>query len=53
MTSETETAFVHGMADVEPGVRLHYVTAGEGGCGRSLIFDVTAAGRHTKVRRQT
>ena len=30
MTRETETAFVHGMADVEPGVRLHYVTAGEG-----------------------
>ena len=30
MTRQTETAFVHGMADVEPGVRLHYVTAGEG-----------------------
>jgi pimeloyl-ACP methyl ester carboxylesterase len=30
MTRQTETALFHGMADVEPGVRLHYVTAGEG-----------------------
>jgi hypothetical protein len=30
MTRQTETDLVHGVADVEPGVRLHYVTAGEG-----------------------
>jgi pimeloyl-ACP methyl ester carboxylesterase len=30
MTSDAKAGFVHGMADVEPGVRLHYVTAGEG-----------------------
>jgi pimeloyl-ACP methyl ester carboxylesterase len=25
-----DTHFTHGMADIEPGLRLHYVTAGEG-----------------------
>jgi pimeloyl-ACP methyl ester carboxylesterase len=30
MTSDAKAGLVHGMADVEPGVRLHYVTAGEG-----------------------
>src|ERR1700753_3205647 len=30
MTRPTDTALVHGMADIAPGGRLHYVMAGEG-----------------------
>ncbi|MCT2592872.1 alpha/beta hydrolase [Streptomyces sp. N2-109] len=34
--SETPAGLTHGMADIEPGLRLHYVTAGEG--GRTLVL---------------
>ena len=44
MIRQTETAFVHGMADVEPGVRLHYVTAGEGIAPRSCSTDFPGPG---------
>ena len=30
MTRQSEVTLSHGMADIEPGVRLHFVTAGEG-----------------------
>lgn len=30
MTSQTEAAFIHGVVDFEPSVRLHCVTAREG-----------------------
>jgi pimeloyl-ACP methyl ester carboxylesterase len=30
MSHHQATSFTHGMADIEPGLRLHYVTAGEG-----------------------
>lgn len=30
MTSQIETVFIQGVADVEPGVRLHCVMPGEG-----------------------
>jgi pimeloyl-ACP methyl ester carboxylesterase len=30
MSHHRTTTFTHGMADIEPGLRLHYVTAGEG-----------------------
>jgi pimeloyl-ACP methyl ester carboxylesterase len=30
MNSQNSQMWMHGMADIEPGLRLHYVTAGEG-----------------------
>ena len=30
MTRQSEATLYHGTADIEPGVRLHFVTAGEG-----------------------
>lgn len=34
--SHQATTFTHGMADTEPGLRLHYVTAGEG--ARTIVL---------------
>ena len=30
VNSQNSQMWTHGMADIEPGLRLHYVTAGEG-----------------------
>ena len=36
LQNQEATSVTHGMADIEPGVRLHYVTAGEG--DRSVVL---------------
>lgn len=36
MSHHPATTFTHGMADIEPGLRLHYVTAGEG--ARTIVL---------------
>jgi pimeloyl-ACP methyl ester carboxylesterase len=36
LQNQETTSLTHGMADIEPGVRLHYVTAGEG--DRSVVL---------------
>ena len=37
MSNESSfAASTHAMADIQPGVRIHYVTAGEG--GRTIVF---------------
>ena len=48
-------AFTHGMADVEPGVRLHYVAAGEGDRTAVLLhgFPQTCHAWHGFIPRLT
>lgn len=36
MSHDDATIFTHGMADIEPGLRLHYVVAGEG--ARTIVL---------------
>jgi pimeloyl-ACP methyl ester carboxylesterase len=36
MRHDDGARWVHGMADIEPGLRLHYVTAGEG--ARTIVL---------------